>query len=94
MRCPKNFESHSRISAGSLIGALGVVGTGQDGVARPVHHAEVHAGEVFADDSEGEELGSGEDGDRRGQKRKPGHRAAFDEVASEHVNEQRDAQTT
>src|ERR1700730_2380627 len=49
------------------------------GVARPVHHAEMHARKVLTDNAEGEQLGAGEDHDHRCQKRKTRHWVAFQE---------------
>jgi len=55
--------------AGRLCYLVGLVA---DGVRRAFHGTEVDAGEILADDAQGEELRAGEEGDAGGRKREAG----------------------
>lgn len=47
-------------------------------VGRPLHGAEIHPGQIFADDAQGQQLGARKEGDDRGQEGKARHGAAPD----------------
>ena len=78
---PQNSVSQSSSSAARQNGphASSRADLLADRVGRPIHHAQVHAREVLADDPEREELRAREDRDHRREKREARHAAAANE---------------
>ncbi len=76
---------HSRAALSLWLGK----GPALDGVGGTLHHAEMHPGEVLADDADGKELDTGEDGNDRGQKGEPLHDGALEEVADDDQGQDR-----
>ena len=55
-----------------------------------IHHPEMHARQILADDADGEELRAGKYGNDRRQERKPGDGAALDQIPADDVREDQD----
>src|SRR5438477_9494794 len=68
------------------------VGRRTDRVRRFPHHAEVHSTDVFADDTEQQELNARKDAQRGGEEREARRALAGDHEPTEHPREEHDAE--